>query len=112
MVAIGLRKADLLDAGKSEHHWESVRNSGGPLMRGDDARIDEAVLGLLYLTSFVDHGLTRAWKSHDWDALNRLHARGLIDNPRNSNKSLTFTEEGFARAESAFAKLFASGSSQ
>jgi hypothetical protein len=81
-------------------------------MRGDETKIDEAILGLLYLTSFEDHGLPRAWKGHDWDALSRLHAQGLIDNPRSRNKSLAFTAEGYSRAEAAFAKLFVGGSSQ
>jgi len=39
----------------------------------DEAKIDEAVLALLYLTAWKEHGLTRAWKSIDWDASNRLH---------------------------------------
>jgi len=75
-------------------------------MRYDGARIDEAVLGLLFLTSFDDHGQARAWKGHDWEALNRLHAQGLIDNPRNRNKSLVFTPDGYARAKATCEKLF------
>ena len=38
-------------------------------------RIDQAVLALLYLTVHdIDKftGLGRAWKSFDWDAMNRL----------------------------------------
>lgn len=76
-------------------------------MRYDEAKIDEAVLGLLYLTSFEDHGSSRAWKGHDWDALNRLHAQGFIDNPRIRNKSVMFTPDGYARAKAACEKLFA-----
>ena len=37
-------------------------------MEIDNEKIDEAVLALLHLTSFDDHGFTRAWKGHDWDA--------------------------------------------
>ena len=81
-------------------------------MLGDEAKIDEAVLALLYLTSFEDHGVSRAWKGHDWDALNRLHSLVFIDNPRSHSKSLAFTAEGYARAEAAFARLFAGGSRQ
>ena len=44
----------------------------------DTDRIDEAVLALLYLGRH-DHG--RAWKSFDWDAINRLHEKGFISNP-------------------------------
>lgn len=44
-------------------------------------KVDEITLALLYLTTFKDkHGL-RAWKSHDWDVLNRLHERGYIHDP-------------------------------
>jgi len=39
----------------------------------DVDKIDEAVLALLYLT--LHHG-ARAWKGHDWDALDRLYQRG------------------------------------
>ena len=76
-------------------------------MRYDESRIDEAVLALLYLTSFEEHGVSRAWKGHDWDALNRLHTQGLIDDPRNRNKSIVFTPEGFARAKATCERLFA-----
>ena len=79
-------------------------------MRYDEAKIDEAVLGLLYLTSFEDHGLPRAWKGHDWDALGRLHAQGLIVDPRNRNKSIAFTAEGYAHAKARCEKLFAATS--
>jgi hypothetical protein len=42
-------------------------------MEIDTAKIDEAVLALLYLTL---HDGSRAWKGFDWDTLNRLHAKG------------------------------------
>ena len=42
-------------------------------MEYDEEKVDEAVLALLYLTSFTQHGITRAWKGQDWDVLNRLH---------------------------------------
>jgi hypothetical protein len=63
-------------------------------MRYDEAMIDEAVLAVLYLTAWEEHGLTRAWKGIDWDAANRLHDRGLIDDPKTRSKSVIFTEEG------------------
>ncbi len=44
----------------------------------DTDNIDEAVLALLYLTL---HDGVRAWKGHDWDALDRLYRKGMIDNP-------------------------------
>jgi hypothetical protein len=66
-------------------------------------KIDEATLALLYLTLHDDY---RAWKSFDWDATDRLHTRGLIDDPRNKNKSLVFTAKGLRAAKAAFEKLF------
>jgi len=70
-------------------------------MDHDTDRIDDAVLALLYLTTFEDHGVQRAWKSHDWDALNRLHEKGLIGNPRSKAKSVVLTEEGPLDRESS-----------
>jgi len=42
--------------------------------------IDEIVLALLFL-NLCDAEGNRAWKSLDWDALNRLHDKGLIGDP-------------------------------
>jgi len=39
-------------------------------MEIDTDMIDDAALALLYLTL---HDGSRAWKSFDWDAMNRLH---------------------------------------
>jgi hypothetical protein len=73
-------------------------------------KIDDAVLALLHLTSFTEDSrefsATRAWKGHDWDALNRLHAKGLIGDPVGKAKSVVFTEEGRRRAEALFRQLF------
>ena len=44
----------------------------------DENRIDDAVLALLLLGL---HDGQRAWKSFDRDALDRLHAKGLISDP-------------------------------
>ena len=52
-------------------------------MEIDRDKIDEAVLALLWLTL---HDERRAWKGFDWDALERLHARGLIADPVNKAK--------------------------
>ena len=75
-------------------------------MRYDETKIDEAVLALLYLTAWEEHGLARAWKSIDWDASNRLYERGLIDDPKNKNKTVIFTAEGLALARASAEKLF------
>ena len=57
----------------------------------DPDRIDDATLALLALGV---HEGRRAWKSFDWDALARLHAKGLIENPAGRAKSVVFTDEG------------------
>jgi hypothetical protein len=78
-------------------------------MSYDEAKIDEAVLAVLYLTAWEEHGLTRAWKGIDWGASNRLYQRGLIDDPKNKNKSVVFSEEGLALARASAERFFASG---
>jgi hypothetical protein len=74
-------------------------------------KVDDAVLALLHLTSFTEgrgaFAVTRAWKGHDWDALNRLHQKGFISDPRNKNKSVMLTDEGRVRAAELFNQLFA-----
>ena len=69
----------------------------------DTNKIDEAVLALLFLGL---HDNVRAWKSFDWGAMERLHAKGLISDPVGKAKSVVFTEEGLRQAESLFGKLF------
>ncbi len=69
----------------------------------DKEKVDEAVLALLYLTL---HGDDRAWKSFDWDAMNRLHEKGYIFNPVGKAKSVVLTEEGLKASEQLFHKLF------
>lgn len=66
-------------------------------------KVDEAVLALLYLTL---HDQNRAWKSFDWEAMDRLFQKGLIANPANKNKSVVLTEEGIQNSEELFRKLF------
>jgi len=48
------------------------------------------------------HNGRRAWKSFDWDALDRLHAKGLICDPVGKAKSDVFTDEGLKRARALF----------
>ena len=71
----------------------------------DPDRIDEAVLALLLLGLHDQWG--SVWKTFDWDAMDRLHAKGLISNPRSKAKSVVLSEEGRARAEQLFNQLFA-----
>jgi hypothetical protein len=72
-------------------------------MEIDRDKIDDAVLGLLWLTL---HDERRAWKGFDWGALERLHRKGLIAKPANKAKSVVLSDEGFRRAEELFHALF------
>ena len=74
-------------------------------------RIDEAVLALLYLGIHESHKTmagARTWKSFDWDAMDRLHHKGLISDPATKAKSVILTEFGLSEAEAAFRRLFGS----
>ncbi|HEY2357646.1 MAG TPA: DUF6429 family protein [Phenylobacterium sp.] len=51
-------------------------------------------------------GAVRAWKSFDWDAMDRLHEKGLIDDPASKAKSVWFTEDGLKRAVAVSDELF------
>lgn len=79
------------------------------LVQYDADKVDEVVLALLHLNAFSDHGVARAWKSFDWDALDRLHARGLISDPRSKARSVVLSEEGSGLAEELFCRHFAPG---
>jgi uncharacterized protein DUF6429 len=71
----------------------------------DQDRIDEAVLALLFLGR---HDGMRTWKSFDWAAMERLHAKGLISDPVGKAKSVVLTDDGLRQSEASFRKLFAS----
>ena len=60
----------------------------------DEQKIDETVLGLLYLTL---HDGCRAWKSFDWQAMTRLHEKGLIEDPVNKAKSVVLTGKALSK---------------
>ena len=70
----------------------------------DPGRVDDAVLALLWLGL---HDGRRAWKGFDWDALDRLHRKGMISNPASKARSVVFTEQGRREAERLFRALFA-----
>ena len=72
-------------------------------MEIDADKVDEAVLALLWLTL---HDGDRAWKGFDRDALDPLHRKGMIADPRNKAKSVVLTDEGLRQAEALFEKLF------
>jgi hypothetical protein len=75
-------------------------------MEYDQDVVDEVVLALLYLNFHEDQDGLRAWKSFDWDAMNRLFAKGLISDPVNMSKSVLMIAEGESLAEELFAKYF------
>ena len=72
-------------------------------MKIDNDKIDEAVLGLLYLTL---HDERAAWKGIDWDALDRLYRKGFIGDPATKAKRVIFSEEGLLKAKAEFERQF------
>ena len=70
-----------------------------------DQALHDLTLAMIYLTRFKersrlrsDDQLFRAWKSYDWDTLDKLSEEELIID-RHGNKSLYLTEEGEAKAK-------------
>jgi len=53
------------------------------------------------------HDDFRAWKSFDWDAMDRLHKKGFISNPVGKAKSVAFSESGLQESQRLLAELFA-----
>lgn len=67
--------------------------------------VHDLTLALLYLNRFTDSRMKRnedpplkAWKSYDWDALDKLNEEELVIDSH-GNKSLYLTDEGVARAK-------------
>jgi hypothetical protein len=77
-------------------------------MKIDTEKVDEAVLALLFLNTLTEHGMARSWKSFDWDAMDRLHAKGFISDPKNKAQSVVLTEAGSKRAAELASRLFRS----
>jgi hypothetical protein len=74
-----------------------------PDLHLDTEKIDEVVLALLLLGL---HEHNRVGKTFDWNALDRLHAKGLISDPRGKAKSVMITDAGQARAEALLTQMF------
>jgi len=72
-------------------------------MEYDLDKIDDSVLALLVLTL---HDFNRAWKQFDWEVLDRLYVKGLIEDPKNKNKSIVFTEAGLNKSKRLFDDFF------
>ena len=69
----------------------------------DRAKVDEVVLALLFLTL---HDECRAWKGMEWETMERLHAKGMIDDPVGKAKSVVLTEAGLEQCRALFVKHF------
>jgi len=69
-------------------------------------KVDDATLALLFLNMWDEKLASRAWKTFDWDTMDRLYEKGLICNPKGKAKSVIMTEEGRARAKELFHKMF------
>jgi DNA-binding PadR family transcriptional regulator len=87
-----------------EVSWGCQGFGRGVVMELDTDRIDAAVLALLLLGL---HDGARVWKTFEWDAMNRLHAKGFISDPVGRAKSVVLTEEGQREAERLFQMMFA-----
>lgn len=88
---------------KSSGHASAPK--GADKIIPDHDRIDDAVLALLLLGEHDQYG--SVWKSFDWDAMGRLHDKGMISDPRGKAKSVALTDEGRAEAVRLFKLLFA-----
>jgi len=72
----------------------------------DKDRVDEMVLALLYLTTTQDRYASRAWKGLDWAAMNQLHEKGYIGDPKEKSTSVVLTEAGAKLSRELFFKHF------
>ena len=71
-------------------------------MKCDTKKIDEATLALLYLVSWKEGLGVRAWKSFDWDTMNRLHEKGWISDPKSKNEIGGVDRKRLSRITRAF----------
>ncbi len=75
-------------------------------MRYDEDKVDDTVLALLFLTTFQEHSVTRAWKGLAWEVADRLYEKGYIGDPKSKAKSVVLTEEGATRSRELFRESF------
>ncbi len=78
-------------------------------MKYDEDKIDEMALALLFLTTFRERKdfPWRAWKSMDWDVLDRMVQKGWIHDSKGKTKSVYFTPEGHKLMVELFNRHFA-----
>jgi hypothetical protein len=84
-------------------YFESLQQKDPEQIRIEASQGRSSRLGSLYLGL---HDVDRAWKGFDWDAMNRLHEKGFISDPRGKVKSVAFTEEGLIEARRLLQELF------
>jgi len=72
-------------------------------MKLNEDKIDDAALAILSLTL---HDEIRVWKALDWSITDRLHERGLIENPVGKSRSVILTKAGVERAAQLRETLF------
>ena len=85
------------------------RSSSEPAktMQYDIEKVDEVTMALLYLTVHDEtHFGARVWKSFDWETLNRLHAKGMIGDPKSKARSVALSPESVKHARELFMKHF------
>jgi len=69
--------------------------------------LDDLVLALLWFNSSeTEFGSHSAWKSLPWDALDRLHARGMISEPRRKSYSVALDDKAWERGKAVFEQWF------
>lgn len=64
------------------------------------------VLALLYLGTFRDGPVVRAWKGFDWSSMDRLYEKGFIHDPKSKARSVILTEEGEWATRELFERHF------
>jgi hypothetical protein len=116
-----------------QSHWLAVQRARSIVLPGEaDLAIvapDQAVVGdgnaVSVATEIAEYLLgSREWafgvddpvdlgqriepggEAHDWDALNRLYRKGMINHPVGKAKSIVLTDEGLSESERLFRKLF------
>ena len=72
-------------------------------MRPDLGKVEDAVLALLAHFASEDRV---SWRNCEFSVMNSFFERGLIDDPRNKNKSVRLSEEGLRRGKELAAALF------
>jgi hypothetical protein len=71
----------------------------------DQEKPEQTVLGLLYMNSFEQGAVKRAWKGFPWMVLDSLHEKGYISDPATKNKSIPTLRRARLSSE-LFEKLF------